>query len=248
MVKVASYTKAGNKQEESASLEQTIFGVEPNLETLSLVHRAYEAAQRSAHPRTLTRGDVRGGGKKPWRQKGTGRARAGSSRLPHWRGGGTAFGPTGQENHLVNLPSRLKQQAVRQALSAQAKAGKLSVIEDFSADGRTKSAASLITKMNLSGRVLLVLPELNDMTERSTRNLSHLRTITAKYLNVHNVLTADNILLTKPALELLTQWLKQTESSSTTKAKAAKPTPKAKAKPEAPKPAAAKPVKKETKS
>src|SRR5579864_3114736 len=107
MAKADSYTKSGNKQAEGVTLEKSVFGVGLNAQLLKDAYNAYLSNGRSAQPTTLTRGLVRGGGKKPWRQKGTGKARVGSIRVPNWRGGGVVFGPTGIENHIVRLPIKM---------------------------------------------------------------------------------------------------------------------------------------------
>src|ERR1700729_3624291 len=108
MATAASYSKTGIKHEATVRLDKPVFGLEPSHELISRAYRTYLAAGRSAHASTLKRGQVSGGGKKPWKQKGTGRARVGSIRVPQWRGGGVVFGPTGNENHIMGLPVRLK--------------------------------------------------------------------------------------------------------------------------------------------
>src|SRR5690349_12574726 len=131
MATATSYSKTGTKHEATVKLDATIFGVEANQELVSRAYHAYLANGRSAHASTLSRGEVRGGGKKPWRQKGTGRARVGSIRVPNWRGGGVVFGPTGSENHTINMPIKMKRAAIRQVLSLQAAAGHIAVIDAF---------------------------------------------------------------------------------------------------------------------
>ena len=207
MVKVASYTKLGNKQDSQVTLDTAVFGVEPNAGLLQLAYRAYLANGRNAAPQVLNRGDVSGGGKKPWRQKGTGRARVGSSRVPNWRGGGVVFGPTGLENHTLKLSAGVKRQAVRQALSAQAKDDKLMVIEDFAADGKVKPTIELLSKLKASGRILLVVGQKDQLVDRATRNIAGLKTVQAKYLNVYDLLNADTIIVTKKSVEIIKDWL-----------------------------------------
>jgi len=117
-----SYSETGAKQDAGVKLDQAIFGVEANHELVAQAYRTYLANGRVAGATTLRRGEVRGGGKKPWRQKGTGRARVGSIRVPNWRGGGVVFGPTGNENHTLALPTKMKRQAIRQALAQDVEA------------------------------------------------------------------------------------------------------------------------------
>jgi large subunit ribosomal protein L4 len=208
MATAISYSKTGTKQDKSVSLEKGIFGVEANQELVGQAYRTYLANGRVAGPKTLKRGEVAGGGKKPWRQKGTGRARVGSIRVPQWKGGGIVFGPTGSENHTLTMPTRMKRLAIRHALSLQANSNQIAVIEDFtSTDGRVKPTVELLTKLKLSGAVVLVVAEKNELLERATRNIQGLQLVSAKYLNVYTVMNADHIVFTAAALEVVNDWL-----------------------------------------
>jgi large subunit ribosomal protein L4 len=208
MATAVSYSKTGAKRETSAKLEKAVFAVPANHDLIAQAYRTYLAAGRTAGAVTLKRGDVRGGGRKPWRQKGTGRARVGSIRVPNWKGGGVVFGPTGNENHILTLPVRMKRLAIRQALSLQADAGHVSVIEAFaSQDGKVKPTIELLSKMNLEGNILLVIDAQNDLLDRATRNVAGLEVVTAKYLNVFNVMNADHLLFTNSALAIVKDWL-----------------------------------------
>lgn len=207
-MKVMTYSKTGAKHEVTKQLDAAVFAIEANHELIGRAYRAYLANGRSAGASTLKRGEVRGGGKKPWRQKGTGRARVGSIRVPHWRGGGIVFGPTGNENYTQSLPVRMKRAAIRQALSLQAEAGNIIVIEAFnSTDGKVKPTVELLTKIGATGQVALVVDEKNDMLERATRNVTGLELVAAKYLNVFTIMNADKIILTEAALPVITEWL-----------------------------------------
>src|SRR5579875_3711183 len=168
---VATYTKAGSAASTAAKLDKAVFGVEiKNHELLKQAYVAYLANGRDNLAVTKTRGLVRGGGRKPWRQKGTGRARFGSSRNPIWRGGGITFGPTGQENYSKGLNVKAKRQALRQALSLQA--DKVKVIETFECkDAKVASAAKLLSKIEANGNVLLVVSDKTDLVNRATRNI-----------------------------------------------------------------------------
>src|SRR5579884_627450 len=143
---VPTYTKTGNKATASAKLDKAVFNIDvTNHQLLKQAYLAHQANFRPNLAQTKTRGLVRGGGRKPWRQKGTGRARYGSIRNPIWRGGGITFGPTGLENYKVNLNAKAKRNAIRQALSLAEKANKISVIENIEIkDTSTKAVANLL--------------------------------------------------------------------------------------------------------
>lgn len=204
---VATFTKSGTKAATAATLDKKVFGVAPeNHELLKVAYLAYLANGRKASANTKERGDVRGGGKKPWKQKGTGRARFGSSRNPIWRGGGVVFGPTGNENYKLNLSTQSKRQAIRQALSL--KAENVKVIEAFDAkDGKVKNTVGVLAKIGATRRVLLVVEQKDVLVERATRNIPELKVVQASYVNVYDVLNADSIVVTKKALEAVTEWL-----------------------------------------
>lgn len=213
---VATYTKAGAKATAAAKLDKAVFGVEAkNHELLKAAYTAYLANGRGNLAVTKTRGLVRGGGKKPWKQKGTGRARFGSSRVPIWRGGGITFGPTGQENYSKQLNVKAKRQAIRQALSLASAAGKISVIEDvISKEGKTADLAKLLAKIDAERNVLLVVEQKTPELVRAARNLPAVQAISAHYVNVYDVLNADCIVFSQAALVATTTWLgaKQTTS------------------------------------
>ena len=149
---------------------------------------------------------MRGGGKKPWRQKGTGRARFGSSRNPIWRGGGVVFGPRGNENYKKKLSTNSRRVALRQALTLANQAGKIKVL-DINLDGKTKSGAKFLKDNNLDRRVLLVVDEKTPELLQSTNNIQNALLMRANYLSVYHVLNADNIVLTPKAVEVLEAWL-----------------------------------------
>lgn len=215
---VATYTKAGARATTPAKLDKKVFGLEvAGHQLLKDAYLAYLANGRTNSAKTKTRGQVRGGGKKPWRQKGTGRARFGSSRNPIWEGGGVAFGPTGNENYTRNLNLKSKRLALRQALSLAAAEDRVKIIDDFvGAGGKAKSANSLMTKLGASGSVLLAVDDKTPETDRATRNLSGVKLISAKYLNVYDIMNADSLVITKKALEVIHQWL-GTSASQTAK-------------------------------
>ena len=205
-----SYTKAGTKSTTPVKLDKDVFEVEPkNHELLKANYVAYLANGRENLAVTKTRGLVRGGGKKPWRQKGTGRARFGSSRNPIWRGGGVVFGPTGNENYSHKVHKSAKRTAIKQSLSLANKENKLIIIEDFVfANNKTKSAVSLLNKLGATKRTLLVVENKTPEVERAISNLSKVKLVQAKYINIFDSMNADHIIMTKPALAVVTEWLK----------------------------------------
>lgn len=206
---VATYTKAGAKTSTPAKLDKAVFGVKVgNHQLLKEAYLTYLANGRSNYAKTLKRGEVRGGGIKPWRQKGTGRARFGSSRNPIWTGGGVAFGPTGSENYTRKLSTSSKRTALRQALSLAAEADKIKVIDSLEfKEAKVKPALALFTKIGAGGAVLVVLEEKNDLTQRATRNLANVKTVSAKYLSVFDILNADQVVISQKALEIIHEWL-----------------------------------------
>lgn len=216
---VATYTKAGAKATLPAKLDKAVFGLKvQNHQLLKDAYLSYLAGGRGNYAKTKKRGEVRGGGIKPWRQKGTGRARFGSSRNPIWTGGGVAFGPTGNENYTRKITTSSKRLAIRQALSLAVEAGKLKVVDslDFK-DAKVKPVVNFLSKIDAKGKVLLVLEKRDESSERATRNLGDVKTISAKYLSVFDILNADQIVISQKALEIVTEWLTANGSQLTAK-------------------------------
>ena len=204
----STFTKSGAKAATPAKLDKAVFGVDvKDHQLLKDAYLAYMANGRTNNAVTKKRGEVRGGGRKPWRQKGTGNARFGSSRNPIWRGGGVAFGPSGNENYNRKLNVSAKRLALRQALSMANKEDRISVIDSFSTDGKTKSAQNLLAKINAAGSVLLVMANKDDKLVRSTRNIQNLKAVQATYLNVYDIANADCIIFENAALEAVSGWL-----------------------------------------
>ncbi len=190
------------------TLPKDIFSVDvTNHQLLKTAYEAYLANARTSSATTLQRGEVRGGGKKPWRQKGTGRARFGSSRNPIWRGGGVVFGPRGNENHSINLSTSAKRVALRQALSLANKAKKIQVL-DAKTTGKTKEIADFLTKNKLERKTLIVVDAKTPEMIRATRNLQNVELKSAKYLSVYHILNADNIVMSAKAVDAISEWLK----------------------------------------
>lgn len=193
----------------SPTLPKEVFAVEiTNHDLVKRAYEAYLANGRGNLAQVKTRGLVRGGGKKPWRQKGTGRARVGSSRNPIWRGGGIVFGPTGNENYSKSLSTAQKRQAIRQALTLANTSKKITTIDTFTCkDGKTRNTLDLLAKHKLERKVLLVVDVKDDLIDRATRNVSNVKTVQATYLNVFDVMNADHVVFTKKAIEMTTEWL-----------------------------------------
>jgi large subunit ribosomal protein L4 len=197
---VATYTKTGTKATTPAKLDKAVFGIEvKSHELLKQAYTNYLANGRENLAVTKTRGLVRGGGRKPWRQKGTGRARFGSSRVPIWRGGGITFGPTGHENYTKNLNVKAKRLALRQALSLQADS--VTVIEDVKATGKTADLVKLLTKVDATRNILIVVDAKTPELIRSAKNIPDVKVVSATHVNVYDVLNADCIMFTQPALK-----------------------------------------------
>ena len=206
---VATYTKTGTKATVAAKLDKTVFAVEvQSHELLKQAYVAYLSNARNSHATVKTRGLVSGGGRKPWKQKGTGRARFGSSRNPIWRGGGIVFGPTGNENYTKKLPTSSKRTAIRQALSIAAKENNIIVLEAFAnKDAKVSATVDLLKKVGATGNILLVLDAKDLATDRATSNIQNLHVVQAKYLNVYDLLNADTVVMTASALAMVTEWL-----------------------------------------
>jgi large subunit ribosomal protein L4 len=203
-----TFTAKGAKATTPVKLDKEVFGVEvKNHQLLKDVYTAYLANGRENLAVTKTRGLVRGGGKKPWKQKGTGRARFGSSRVPIWRGGGITFGPTGQENYTKSINVKAKRTAIRQALSLASEAGKISVIEKIETTGKTKEVVALLDKLKATRRILIVVDNKDTNIDRATRNIPQAKVVQASYVNTYDVLNADSIVITKPSLEIISNWL-----------------------------------------
>lgn len=203
-----TFTKAGAKATTAAKLSKDVFGVDTSNHTLvAQAYETYLANGRQSSATTLKRGEVRGGGKKPWKQKGTGRARAGSIRSPIWRGGGITFGPSGDENYTKSLPKKAKKTAIKQALTLANEANKIVVIDSVDTAGKTKELAALLAKVGAKRRILIIDDKPTDMVRRSAQNLENTEVIAANYINVFVVMNADTIVMTKKAVAATEAWL-----------------------------------------
>jgi large subunit ribosomal protein L4 len=192
---------ADGKEGGTIELAETLFAAPVNE---SIIHQAVVrqmANRRLGTSDTLTRGEVRGRGAKPWRQKGTGRARQGTKSAPHWTGGGVVFGPH-PRSYEQKMPTKMRRSALRGVLSAKQAEGAVRVVEGFELDAiRTKTMLSRLAGWNAGGKVLLVLAGRDEAVERSSRNLQAVRVILADSLNVVDLLEADTVVFTRAALD-----------------------------------------------
>ncbi len=185
----------GKKTKGSAELDDAIFGIEPNAAVMHQVVTAQLAARRAGTQSTKTRAEVAGGGAKPWKQKGTGRARQGSIRSPQWAGGGVALGPK-PRSYAQRTPKKMVRLALRSALSDRAADGKVKVV-DFGFDApSTKAAATALADLGVTGKVLLVLAAADEGTWKSFRNLTDVHILVPGELNAYDVLVADWVIFT----------------------------------------------------
>jgi large subunit ribosomal protein L4 len=188
---------------DAVELDAALFEAPVNVPAMHQVVTAQLAAARSGTAKTKTRAEVRGGGAKPWRQKGTGRSRQGSIRSPQWSGGGVAHGPTGEQNHRKRVNKKVKRLALASALSDRAASDAIVVVRDFGiTEPRTKDAAALLDALELTDHsVLLVLAERDEAIGLSFRNVPNVHLLTVDQLNVHDVLTSDVVVFAEAALD-----------------------------------------------
>jgi large subunit ribosomal protein L4 len=203
---VSSYDGAGTRTGE-AELPETVFGQEPNM---AVMHQAYVrqlANARQGTAKTKTRADVRGGGAKPYRQKGTGRARHGSIREPSMVGGGTVFGPQ-PRSFAQRMPRKMRRLALRSALSVKASEGKVRVVDGLSLEEpKTRQIVELLRQIGVEETVLLVLPAPNDVIARSVNNLPWAKVVLAQNLGLYDIFTHDELVIARDALGLLEENL-----------------------------------------
>ncbi len=184
-------------------LNDAIFGITPNVAVMhQALVRQLANARQGTHS-TKTRGEVSGGGRKPWRQKHTGRARQGSIRAPQWVGGGIVFGPK-PRSYRKDMPKKMRRLALRSALSVKAAEGQIKVLDDLQLEEiRTKAMVRVLENLGIEGSALILLPERNEIVELSARNLPDVKTLRASYLNVRDLLGYDTILMPLKALDII---------------------------------------------
>ncbi|MDW3220759.1 MAG: 50S ribosomal protein L4 [Acidimicrobiales bacterium] len=184
----------------TAELVDDVFGIEPNIPVMHQVVTAQLAAKRAGTHSTKTRREVRGGGAKPWRQKGTGRARAGSSNSPIWRGGGIAHGPKPRD-YSQKTPKKMVRLALRSALSDRASEGNVIVVDSWNFDTpKTKDAVAALAAIGAEGKVLVVLGDADESAYKSFRNLTNVHCLHVGELNTYDVLDSDVVVFTEATL------------------------------------------------
>ena len=208
MPKISVYDIAGNKTGEEIELQDSVFGIEFNE---AVVHQAVVmqmASWRQGTAATKTRAMVRGGGRKPWRQKGTGRARAGSIRSPLWVGGGTTFGPQ-PRSYKKAMPRKARRLAIRCALSAKLSAGELVVVDNMTfAVPKTKDAIKMLTSFGAgSSKALIITNGVDETMEKSSRNIPGVKALSNSFLNVYDLLNSQKVLLAKDAISKIEEVL-----------------------------------------
>ena len=199
MPNVSVFDMNGKKVSDLA-LAESVFGIVPNASAMHLCVVNYLANQRQGTQSTLTRAEVSGGGKKPWRQKGTGRARQGSIRAPQWTHGGIAHGPKPRE-YGFSINKKVRRLAMKSAFSSKVAADELVVLNEFKLDEiKTKEVVKVFAALETGKKVLLVLPENNDVLYRSARNIAGAKVATVNTLNVYDILNCDTMVVLKDGI------------------------------------------------
>ncbi|MBI5399808.1 50S ribosomal protein L4 [Candidatus Saganbacteria bacterium] len=206
MVSLPLYNNNGQANGE-LSVAEKIFGIKLNEQVMQTALVWYQASRRRGTHSTKTRAEVSGGGKKPWKQKGTGRARAGSSRSPLWRHGGVIFGPKPRDYNYT-LPRKVRKLALINGLANLAQGGKAKVVETLKiAEPKTKLAEKLLKNLGAEGKILIVLNEVDENFQKAGRNLAGVTIMNYKDLNIYDLLNADCLVLEKPVLTNLEEFL-----------------------------------------
>jgi len=207
MATLVDVVNAKNETVDRCELPEAIFSAPVKPHLLHEVVRMQLAKRRQGTAETKGRSDVSGGGKKPWKQKGTGRARAGSTRSPLWRHGGTVFGPH-PRSYEFGVPKAIRRQALLAALTSKAQAGAIRVLESLGLERpSTKAMVALLKGAGVAGKALVVLPARDETLEKSARNLPAVRVLTVQGLNVYDVLKADTLVLTPEGVHTLREVL-----------------------------------------
>ena len=199
MPKVNVYNQLGEVVGD-IELNEAIFGVEVNEHVVYEVVKNHLANRRQGTQSAKTRAEVRGGGRKPWRQKGTGRARQGSIRAPQWKGGGVVFAPK-PRSYRYSVPKKVRRLALKSVLSSKVLEGELRILDALTVDAfSTKKAKEILRNLNLETKTMIVLPEGNDMIIKSFANLPKIETVVVDYMNVYDLMRFDNLVIVKDAL------------------------------------------------
>ena len=208
MPKTALLSLKGEKIKD-IKLDETIWGITPNDQTIYEAVVLKMASERQGSHSTKTRSEVSGGGRKPWRQKGTGNARQGSIRAPHFVGGGVVFGPTTDRNYTKKMNKKTRRLALKSALTYKVNDKNLVVIDKFELKtNKTKDAIKLLEELKLNGKLLIVTTDLTENTILATRNLGNIKLVLANELNTYDVLYCDKLVITEEAVKYVEEVLK----------------------------------------
>jgi len=206
MPKIALLNQTG-KDIGKIELSDSVFAVEPNQQVVFDVVKAQRAAMRQGTHKTKTRGEVRGGGRKPWKQKGTGRARAGTTSSPIWVGGGVVFGPTPRD-YSIKVNKKVRRLALKSVLSSKVKEDKLKVLDKLSLESiQTKGMIEVLNNLNITGKIMIVLPENNETVALSARNIPGVTVTTVSHASVYELMVFKTLVMTADAVKLYEEVL-----------------------------------------
>jgi len=215
-MKLDLYTQAGEKKGQIEASKK-IFEAKINNDLMHQALVMQHANRRNPYAHTLTKGEVRGGGRKPYSQKSTGNARQGSTRNPQWKGGGVSFGPRKERNYTVMMPKKQRRAALFSALSLKAKNNEIFALENYeSKDAKTKLFAAMISKLPVEKDVLIVIPEKNEMVQKSSKNIPYVKTILVNYLNIADLQKYNKVMFLKEALSEIEKVFSDKSPSSKT--------------------------------
>jgi len=207
MPELAMFNQEG-KQLKKITLDATVFGIEPNQQALFDVVKAQRAAMRQGTHKVKHRGEVAGGGRKPWRQKGTGRARQGSIRSPQWKGGGVVFGPTPRD-YSFKVNRKVRRLALRSALSLKVSENAVKILDTLNlSENKTKLMIQVLNNLSMTKKTLLILDELNENVLLSSRNIPNLEVLTADQVSVYSLMLAKDVIITESATKYFEEGLK----------------------------------------
>lgn len=207
MLKVAVYNQEGTKVKDT-ELNESIFGIEPNNQAIFDMVLLQRASWRQGTHKVKNRTEVRGGGKKPWRQKGTDRARQGSIRAPQWRGGGVVFGPNTNRNYKLKMNKKVRQLALKSALSQKVIDNEMTVLDNITFDApKTKAMIKVLENLDANRKTLIVMDEVNEFVALSARNIPGVKVINSKGLNVYDILDSTKLVMTEEAIKAVEEVL-----------------------------------------
>ena len=208
MPKIDVYNIEGKKVSD-IELNENVFGIKPNEKIVHIALVNYMANQRQGTANTKTRAEVAGGGRKPWRQKGTGNARQGSIRAPHWVGGGVVFGPNANRNYTKKMNKKERRLALKSALTYKANDKEIIAIEKFDLESnKTRDFLKFLEDLKVNGKALIVTTELTDNNILATRNVKNVKLVLANELNTYDVLAYDKLIITEDAIKYVEEVLK----------------------------------------